>query len=43
MIGIAYDPESDTAYFRMGKGRIVEAQEAGSLIYDVDAALCSTA
>ena len=37
MIDMTYDPEADAAYIYLGKGKIVETDEAGPFIYDVDA------
>ncbi|KAB0681508.1 DUF2283 domain-containing protein [Aureimonas leprariae] len=34
---ITYDPEADAAYFRIGEGKIVETEETGPFICDVDA------
>lgn len=37
MIDVTYDPEADAAYIYLGRGKIVETDEAGPFIYDVDA------
>ncbi|WP_152046608.1 DUF2283 domain-containing protein [Aureimonas psammosilenae] len=37
MIDMTYDPSVDAVYFRIGQGQIVETEEAGPFIYDVDA------
>lgn len=38
MTDMTYDPEADAIYIRIGKGKFNRTEEAGPLIYDVDAA-----
>jgi uncharacterized protein YuzE len=36
MIDMTYDPEADAVYFRIGRGKILESEETGPFLYDVD-------
>jgi uncharacterized protein YuzE len=38
MIDMTYDPDADAVYIHLGRGEIDHQEEAGPLIYDVDAA-----
>jgi uncharacterized protein YuzE len=37
MIDMTYDPEADTAYIYLGRGKVAETREEGPFLYDVDA------